>query len=247
MISINNQESPEYYRRELANFAYKISHDLQTPLRSVIGFSNLVLASAGNKFTVQEKEDMQMVLGSARHAQELIEALLQYSRLISIPHVPVKIESEAVLREVLEAMDEKIVGTSAHISYNSLPDVLADPRQLYRLFYYLLCNAIKFHQPDHSPIIRITAEPYEKKDYWLFRVIDNGIGIDSKYHNVVFDLFRKLHSDEEYPGLGAGLAFARKIVEQHHGTIGLDSFPGQGTSVWFTLPAALEGEGEVQQ
>lgn len=235
--SIIDKESPEYYRQELANFSYKVSHDLQAPLRSVIGFSNLVRISAADRLMPQEKEDMDMVLDCAKHMQQLIEALLHYSRLITTPHLLLRTDAEAVLKEVLHHMEENITAEDATITHDTLPYVMADPMELQLLLEYLISNALKFHKKGEPPIIRITVEPYEKRNYWLFRVIDNGIGIDSKYHHTIFDMFKKLHSDAEYPGLGIGLTFSQKIIEHHHGTIGVDSFPGQGTTLWFTLQA----------
>lgn len=234
--TITDDQSPEYFRQELAHFSYKISHDLQAPLRSVIGFSNLVLRSVNDRLTTQEKSDLEMVISSAQHAQKLIEALLEYSRLITSPPPLTKIDANTVLEEVLLSMEKKIAEQHATIHHTTtLPTVIANPKQLYFLFSQLLCNAIKFHKLDEPPVIHITVEPYTNNKYWLFRVIDNGIGIDSKHHDIVFDMFRKLHNDEEYEGMGIGLAFVKKIIEQHHGTIGIDSSLGKGASIWFTL------------
>lgn len=221
-------------RQEFKDFAYKVSHDLQAPIRSIIGFSNFVVASARDKMTDQEREDLDMVVKAAKQAKDLIDALLQYSRLMTAERPMVKVDLNDALTCLLRDMQEEINSQHAHINTEPLPEVLGDRSLLCMLWRHLIENSLKFHKKDVAPVIHISVE--EDDGDWLFRITDNGIGIDPKYHKGIFDMFRKLHADSDYPGLGAGLAFAKKIVELNHGTIGIDSALGQGTTVWFKLP-----------
>lgn len=225
-------------RKESVDFIYKLSHDLQAPLRAVIGFSNLVLASTKDRLSDQEKEDMTMVINSAAHAQALINALLQYSRLNMTARPFVLTDVNGIISEVVESMQEEITATGATVAYDPLPTLMADPDQLRVVFRQLIGNAIKFRAKERLPMIHITATLQDNHSMWLFRMTDNGIGIDPKYDDKVFEVFSKLHADSEYPGLGMGLAVTKKIIELHHGVIGIKASLGQGTTVWFTLHAS---------
>lgn len=235
---IKNSDHKEYEsaKQEMTHFVYKLSHDLQAPLRSIVGFSHLVLASAKEKLSEQENSDMQMVIDSAKHAQALIEALLNYSRLTTLIRPPVAVDLNIVMTDVLHEMASNILKQQAIITYDPLPTLKGDFTQLRMIFVHLIDNALKFHKKNQSPIIHISAAYNKKMRHWLFRVSDNGMGIDPKYHGAVFELFKQLHASGTYEGLGIGLAFVKKIIELHQGTIGIDSAAGEGTSVWFSLP-----------
>jgi light-regulated signal transduction histidine kinase (bacteriophytochrome) len=237
LMDMNDKDNAELMRcrQESMDFAYKVSHDLQAPIRSIIGFSNFVASSAASKLTEQEKEDLAMVISSAEHARDLIEALLTYCKLSNIAHAEVAADSNAIMADVVTAMRKEIDASGARITYDNLPMVMADPHQLRVVFNKLLCNAIIFRDKGTAPLIHISAEP--KHDSWVFSIKDNGIGIDPKYHETVFDVLKKLHAPEDYPGLGMGLAMVKKIVEQHKGSVGIVSALGEGTTVNFSLPA----------
>jgi light-regulated signal transduction histidine kinase (bacteriophytochrome) len=225
-------------RQEFSDFAYKVSHDLQAPLRSIVGFANFIVSSAQEKLSQQEQQDLDMVINSAKHAQALLDALLQYSRLNTVSRPLVPVDMGALVSEVVRLMKEEIEAANATVICGTLPEVIGDSEQLRLLFKHLLANAIKFHTENIPPRIEIGALVEPKSASWRFYVADNGIGIPEKYHHCIFDVLRKLHAESEYPGLGMGLAIAKKIIEHHHGAIGVESVPEAGTKIWFTLPSS---------
>jgi light-regulated signal transduction histidine kinase (bacteriophytochrome) len=170
--------------------------------------------------------------------QQLVKALLAYSRLDSQGNLPAPIKSEIVVKSVLDSMKVAIEETHAEIICEHLPAVRADRVQLAQVFQNLIGNAIKFHG-QQSPCIRVGATQNNKK--WVFRVEDNGIGIDKQYSERVFQMFQRLHERGRYEGSGIGLAIAKKIVERHGGRIWFESEPEHGTTFYFTIPA-IEGE-----
>jgi light-regulated signal transduction histidine kinase (bacteriophytochrome) len=146
---------------------------------------------------------------------------------------PEPTDSELVLDQVLSNLDLYIKQNKATISNNPLPEVMADNTQLGQVFQNLIINGIKFHT-EKSPKIHISAE--KKASEWLFSVQDNGIGIDPQYSEKIFEVFKRLHKKEEYPGTGIGLAICKKIVERHGGHIWVESVLGNGSSFYFSLP-----------
>jgi light-regulated signal transduction histidine kinase (bacteriophytochrome) len=165
--------------------------------------------------------------------QRLIEGLLRYSRITVPQFVPV--ETGTVVSDAIANLAEAIHRSDAVITVNgTLPAVVGDETQLLQLFQNLLANALKYKKPKVPP--RITVSAQWDNGEWLFSVKDNGIGIPAEDSEKVFEIFKRLHTVEEYPGTGIGLASCKKIVEQHHGRIWLESVPGEGTTFFFSLP-----------
>jgi PAS domain S-box-containing protein len=222
---------------ELQDFVYVASHDLREPLRKISSFGTLLQDSLGGKLDEDQQENFEFMIDGARRMQDMIEALLSYSRLTTRaePH------QQVFLDEVIENLKKLGLATlldetrgTVHIP-EPLPPVRADPSQMNQLFQNLIGNGLKFHQEGIPPEIIIRAHGVENKMIQI-EVEDNGIGIDEKYHEQLFVMFKRLHSRAQYEGTGIGLAICKKIVERHGGKIGVKSTPGKGSTFWFTLP-----------
>ncbi len=218
---------------ELEQFAHVISHDLREPLRMVSSYLQLLEHGYAEQLDEQAKDFIAYAVDGADRMQAMIKSLLTYAR-VDTQGGPLKlVDCERVLAHTL--MDLKITIEEAHasITHDTLPTVHADAVQLEHVFQNLISNAIKF-RGETLPRIHIAAE--RQADTWCFSVSDNGIGIDPQYADEIFKVFRRLHTREEYPGLGIGLAFCKRIVERHGGRIWVESEPGQGATFFFTLP-----------
>lgn len=219
---------------ELEQFAYIASHDLQEPLRMVSNYTQLL--AEGYRGQLDEKADKYIHYAGdgARRMQQLICDLLSYSRIGSqgAPFAPVTVDE--VVADVVQVLQTKIDETGATITFSDLPVVIGDAGQLRQLFQNLLTNAIKFRS-DAPPRITITSK--SKKGSWIFSVQDNGIGMDMKHAERIFDMFQRLHERGKFEGSGIGLAITRRIVNRHGGEIWLESAPDKGSTFYFTLPA----------
>jgi PAS domain S-box-containing protein len=228
----------EQSNADLEQFASIASHDLREPLRMVVSYTQLL--SERYRGQLDEKADkfIAYAVQGATRMQRLIDDLLAYSRLENPgrPSLPTTISD--ALRDAISDMRASIQDSGAQVTHGSLPVVLVDPVQLTQLFQNLIHNAIKFRR-EEPPRIEVSAEP--EGGMWRVSVRDNGIGIEKRYFDRIFQMFQRLHERSKYEGNGIGLATARKIVERHGGTIGLASTPGQGSTFFFTLPAAPTG------
>ncbi len=225
---------------ELEQFAYVASHDLQEPLRMVASYTQLL----ANRYKGQLDERADRWIGyavdGAQRMEELINDLLALSRVGTHGRPMELCQCDSMLARVLESLAVAIAESDAEVTADALPPLRADAGQLGQLFQNLIGNALKFRRPGVPPRIHIGVERRTAKgqDEWLFSVRDNGIGIDPEYSDQLFVLFQRLHTREEYPGTGIGLAICRKIVERHGGRIWVDSIPGTGSTFHFTLPVA---------
>jgi light-regulated signal transduction histidine kinase (bacteriophytochrome) len=219
---------------ELQQFAYIASHDLQEPVRMVSNFTELLGRRYGDRLDDDGREFIRFAIDGARRMQRLIQDLLKYSRVGTHGQEPAPVSAEVVLGGVLANLRMAIDESGAVIHHDPLPEVMADESQIAQLLQNLIANAIKFHGPS-TPQIHIAAEL--QGNHWQFVVGDNGIGIDPDQHERVFQIFQRLHSRDEYPGSGIGLAVCKRIVQRHGGQIWLESQPGAGSTFFFTLPA----------
>jgi PAS domain S-box-containing protein len=218
---------------ELQQFAYVASHDLQEPLHVIKGFLNLFEKRYKDKLDEKGREFIGFTIDGAKRMQDLIRDLLEYSRVGHKGKEFKPTECSVILERVLFNLKAAIEGSGAQVTYNNLPTIMADATQFTSLFQNLIGNAIKFHGAE-APKVHISAE--RKGDEWLFSVSDNGIGIDPKFIDKIFVVFHRLHTRNEYPGTGIGLALCKKIVEHHGGHIWVESELQKGSTFYFTLP-----------
>ena len=218
---------------DLEQFAYSASHDLQAPLRGIEGFIKLLSKRYKGKLDAKADEFIEFTIEGVQRMKMLIKDLLEYSQIGTKNKNFSSVDSSIPLALALANLQRSIEENKAAVTYDALPNVLADSSQLSRLFQNLIGNAIKFHG-NELPKIHISAEL--KGEEWIFAVIDNGIGIDPKNFDRIFSVFQRLHTREEYEGTGIGLASCKKIVERHGGRIWVVSEIGKGTTFYFTLP-----------
>ncbi|MEO1400171.1 MAG: ATP-binding protein [Cyanobacteria bacterium J06635_1] len=219
---------------ELKKFAYVASHDLQEPLNQVANFVQLLELRYDQQLDQDGKEFIGFAVDGVSLMQTLIDDVLAYSKVDSQGIEWQLTDVGAALNQALNNLRGRITETSATISANPMPTLVADSTQMMQLFQNLIVNAIKFRKPGVQPKIHIGVERQE--DNWLFSVQDNGIGIDPQFFDRIFVIFQRLHTRDEYPGSGMGLAICKKIVECHRGQIWVESTPGEGATFYFTIP-----------
>ncbi|MDG5817496.1 PAS domain S-box protein [Natronococcus sp. A-GB7] len=227
----------EESNERLEQFAYAASHDLQEPLRMVTSYLGLIENRYGDEFDADGEEFLAYAVDGAERMREMIDALLEYSRVETQGDPFEPIELEGVVDDVLADLRLRIEETDAEIERGTLPRVSGDGSQVRQVVQNLLENAITY-SGDEPPRVRIDAD--RRGSRWAISVRDEGIGIDPDEQGRVFTVFNRLHSAEEYDGTGIGLALCERIVERHDGEIRVDSEPGEGSTFTFTLPAASE-------
>jgi light-regulated signal transduction histidine kinase (bacteriophytochrome) len=222
---------------QLERFAFVASHHLQEPLRTVISHLQLLESRYKDQLDDQAQTHIEYPVKAALHMRTLIRDLLNFSATESGRSVFTLTDCEVIVKQALEALQDIIEEKKGEVTHDPLPKVMADKVQLTQLFQNLIANAIKFHREDEAPRVHISASRSENAKAWRFSIRDNGIGIAPAYHERVFEIFERLHTREEYPGTGIGLAICRKIVERHGGRIWVRSEPGKGSTFHFTIPA----------
>jgi PAS domain S-box-containing protein len=218
--------------RELEQFAYVASHDLQEPLRMVVGFVQLLEKRLKDQLDAESREFMAFAVDGALRMQRLIQDILAYSRVSSRSAPRAMVDSAEVVQEALTLLASSMEKTGALVQATNLPRLMADRTQLVQLFQNLIGNAIKFCRQG-TPQIWVDA--YRQAEHWRFTVTDNGIGIGAEYRERIFGIFQRLHTREEYDGTGIGLAICKRIVQRHGGEIGVEDAPGGGSTFWFTI------------
>ena len=226
---------------ELEQFAYVASHDLQEPLRMVASYVQLIERRYKGKLDSDADEFIGYAVDGANRMRGLIDDLLTYSRVARLgkPFEPTDLES--TLEIVLLNLKASIAENKAVVTHDKLPTVMADGGQLVQLFQNLIGNGIKFHG-DQAPLVHVSVQVRDT-DY-LFSVRDNGIGIAPEYYDRLFKIFQRLHTREEYPGSGIGLAVCKRIVERHGGRIWIESQVGKGSTIYFTLSKRNRSDSE---
>ena len=231
--------------RELERFAHIASHDLQEPLRMVASYTQLLAQRYHDQLDQDARDFINYAVDGATRMKQLIEDLLAYSRVTARGLPAAVVDTQNAFSLALRNLEAAIGESHAEATCGDLPEVLADGGQIVQLFQNLVANAIKFHTPGVPPRVRIEArQAPDHPRQWLFRVADNGIGIDPKFFDRVFVIFQRLHTRHEYPGTGIGLALCQRIVERHGGRIWIESEPGKGTAFLFTLPEVDPDKGE---
>ncbi|NIR28195.1 MAG: PAS domain S-box protein [Gammaproteobacteria bacterium] len=220
---------------ELEEITYALSHDLQEPLQLVSRYAHLIAERYGGELDAEARPLIEHLTGSAERMQSLIDAVLDYSRLGTEERRFKPLDLGAAVDEAVENLRGAIDEVEARVEREDLPTVMADDRQIVQLFQNLIGNAIKF-RGDEPLRIRIAAQARE--DEWLVSVEDNGIGVEPRHAERIFAMFQRLHTQQEYPGTGIGLAVCKKIVQRHGGEIWVRSEPSKGSTFYLTLPKA---------
>lgn len=230
---------------ELAQFAYIASHDLQEPLRAIAGYLQFLERGYRDKLDDRALKFINNSVAGAQRMQGLINDILDYSRVGSHNQALTTVEISTVIKAALNNLTVVIQESEAEISTDPLPAVVGDATLLTQLFQNLIGNGLKFRR-ESPPRIHISAQSLASTESdcldstdreWTFSVADNGIGFDPQYTDRIFRIFQRLHTRDEYPGAGIGLAICKKIIERHGGQIWAESEPGQGSIFFFTLPA----------
>jgi signal transduction histidine kinase len=229
----------ERSNKELEQFAYVASHDLQEPLRMVSSYTQLLAKRYKDKLDKDADDFINFAVEGAVRMQGLINSLFEYSRVTTKGAPFTKIECNKLLNDILKYMENIIKENKAEIIFTDLPTIFGDEIQIFRIFQNLIQNAVKFKNDDDIPRIYISAK--KENDNYIFSIKDNGIGIDKEYFDMIFVIFKRLHSRDKYQGSGMGLSITKRIIERHGGTIWLESEPGIGTVFYFTIPI-IKGE-----
>lgn len=232
----------EQSNRELQDFAFVASHDLQEPLRKIQAFSDRLQSKFAETLPAQARDYLDRMQNAAKRMQTLIIDLLSFSRVTTKaqPFIPVNLQE--IVKGVLSDLENQIEQTNGHIEIDPLPTIDADPLQMRQLMQNIISNGLKFHKKDEAAKLKIyhrfiKNEVSQKMvTFCEISIKDNGIGFDEKYLDRIFNLFQRLHSHSDYEGTGIGLAVCRKIAERHRGTITAKSSLGQGATFIITLP-----------
>jgi PAS domain S-box-containing protein len=223
---------------ELEQFAYVASHDLQEPLRMVANYTELLARRYQGQLDEKADKYIHYASDGARRMQRLVSDLLAYSRVGSQGQPLEPTSSQMTMQDVLKGLQQVVRETGARLEFHDLPTVMADPGQLHQLLQNLVSNAIKFRR-EEAPHIVVTAIPDGAQ--WSFSVSDNGIGLEQRFAERIFQMFQRLHERGRYEGSGIGLAICKRIVERHGGRIWVESTPDVGSTFHFTLAGAERG------
>jgi light-regulated signal transduction histidine kinase (bacteriophytochrome) len=230
-----SSEEGQWAQEELQHLVYAISHDMGAPLRAVVSFAQIMKEKYAHTLDDEGQSYLAFIVEGGEKAQAMLAGLLQYSRVETQAKPFASVDMAPLAAQALTTLRSTIEATKATIEVGTLPSVMGDAAQLLQLFTALLDNALKFHTSGSAPRIGFTAE--QEEGLWKFRMEDNGIGIAPEHRARIFELFKRLHSNEEYPGVGVGLTLARKIIRHHGGDMGVEASPSGGCCFYFTLPA----------
>lgn len=226
-------EALERSNMELQRFAYVASHDLQTPMRNVASFIELLRVEYADKLDAQANDWIRRIVESIQHLQTLIRDLLAYSRVDSQAHPFARVSFNDVVDDACRLLDTSVRESGAVVTHGDLPVVRGDRSQLAQLMLNLIGNALKYRGSE-PPRVHVSAA--STGDEWTFTVSDNGIGIAPRHTERIFEMFSRLHDQRTYPGTGIGLAVCRRVVHRHGGRMWVESVPGHGSTFCFTIP-----------
>jgi len=242
----------ERSNRELQDFAFVASHDLQEPLRKIQAFGDRLRTVQASKFDDQGRDYLDRMHSAAGRMHTLINDLLTFSRVSTKAQPFERIDLNRIVRDVMSDLETTIEQSGGTVEIGDLPAIDADPLQMRQLFQNLIANALKFRKPESPPVVKVDAELVNKNasgiegsasnKFARITVADNGIGFDEKYLDRIFTPFQRLHGRNEYEGTGIGLAVCRKIVERHGGTLTAQSSAGDGATFVATMPVAQNKE-----
>jgi light-regulated signal transduction histidine kinase (bacteriophytochrome) len=219
---------------DLEEFAYIASHDLSEPLRAISGMVSLLARRYEGQLDADADEFIGFAVDGCQRLRRMIDDLLAFSRAGRVDLTITDVALGDLVAASLRALAPQVTATGATVDVGELPILRADATQLAQVVQNLLSNAMKFHQPDQAPEVRVRAE--REATQWRIEVSDDGIGIDEQYRERIFRMFQRLHPAEEFGGTGIGLAISKRIVERHGGHIGVTSNRSGGATFWIALP-----------
>lgn len=232
-----NEEDLKRSNKELEQFAYVASHDLQEPLRKIINFSKILVEDLKGKLDEDSEKYFNFMADAADRMRLLIKDLLDFSRSSQTKLLKEYVDFNQVIPLVLQDLELVINESKAQIIFDKLPTIYCAKRFIFQIFQNLIGNAIKFNRKGVDPVVEISCE--KEDQFYHFKIKDNGIGIEEEYVEKIFEIFQRLHHKSEYPGTGIGLAICKRIIERHEGEIWIESEKGQGTIFHFTLPEII--------
>ncbi|MES2590725.1 MAG: response regulator [Bacteroidota bacterium] len=245
---LKNIEKLESTNKELDQFAFIASHDLQEPLRKIRMFNDFIVSKYRDKLDGEGEVYLDRMQVACGRMQSLINDILTFSKIDVSKETLVYTDLNTLMSEVIEDMELLIKEKNAVVSYNNLPKLYIYPGLIKLLFQHLINNSLKFSNKNVEPVIRISAKmstPDEVADklkvnkYWRISVKDNGVGFEQQYAEQIFSMFKRLHGNSEYSGTGVGLSICKKIIEVHHGYISTKSVPDKGTVFTISLPSGI--------
>ena len=222
--------------RQLEEFAYVASHDLQEPLRKINIFGNQLKKKCYSALNDQGRDYLDRMRNAVNRMHNLIHDLLTYSRITTAKKLFMPVDLSIIIKDILSDLEIQINKTSGQIKIDKLPTIETNPLQMRQLFQNLISNALKFHKPKEPPLINIYTLKDTPKDRCIIIVEDNGIGIEKENYNKIFGVFQRVYAKDEYEGSGIGLAICKNIVENHGGSIHIESKFGIGAKFIINLP-----------
>ena len=229
----NNQLAA--YTKELEQFTYIASHDLKEPLRNIGGFARLLERRYQSSLDKNGQQYLHSIIGGVEQMTNLLKDLLRYSEVKRLKKEDLKwIDLNEIIENIKTELNGQLSKNNGQLSVSNLPSVYSNNFQMTQLFKNVITNGLKFQKSGEVPIVKIKNK--ELPDSWEFRIIDNGIGINKNYHDKIFEMFKRLHKKQDYQGTGMGLAICKQIVDQHKGSITVESKKGNGTTFIFTFP-----------
>jgi light-regulated signal transduction histidine kinase (bacteriophytochrome) len=226
----------KHSNRELESFAYINSHDLQEPLRSIISYAQLIEMRYKGQLDSDADEFIDFMVGGALRMKDMIQGLLDYSRVGTQGGEFKDFSAEEVLSVVSYNLKVSIEECRAEITHDPLPVIFADESQITRVFQNLIWNALKFRKEGIPPEIHVSARKDENNNEYVFSVSDKGIGLEEQYFDRIFEVFKRLHTIDEYKGAGIGLAIVKRVIDRHGGRVWVESKLGRGSTFYFTIP-----------
>ncbi len=244
---LKNIEKLESTNRELDQFAFIASHDLQEPLRKIRMFNDFIVSKYKDKLDDEGELYLERMQVACGRMQSLINDILTFSKIDVSKEMMEETDINLIMDQVLEDMDLLIKEKGAKITTCKMPTLQVYPSLIKLLFHHLINNSLKYSDRNTEPVIKITAaleEPdsadkIKKNKYWRITIQDNGVGFEQQYAEQIFSLFKRLHNNSEYSGTGVGLSICKKIVEEHRGYISAQSVPKKGTTFTISLPAEM--------
>jgi light-regulated signal transduction histidine kinase (bacteriophytochrome) len=220
--------------RELEQFAYVASHDLQEPLRTIASYTELLARRYHGRLDERADQYIAFTTSATTRMKSLIQDLLAYSRVRQGGRAPTAVDTQEIVAGVVEDLAAQVSASGGRVVVGALPTVQGNADLLRQVFLNVIGNALKFRAEGRAPVVEVRAS--RRGRGWIFSVQDNGIGIEPQYHDRIFGVFQRLHGQDEYDGSGIGLAVTRSAIEQHGGAVWVESRPGQGSTFHFSVP-----------